>query len=56
MEEKTIRTDIVLPGTEDSLKIYTELGRDGKADWHVRLPLNAFSYEELFKAIKDKGT
>lgn len=49
----TIRTDIVLPNTQDQLKIYAHLERDSKIDWEERLPQNPLSYSDLYQKIQE---
>jgi hypothetical protein len=44
-----VRADLTLSGK--SLKIITNLERDGKADWNLCLPENAYSYEQLYQLI-----
>jgi len=46
---KSVRADLFLKSTQDPIKISTQLGRDGKADWETRLEGNPYSYEELEK-------
>lgn len=49
LSPETVRADTFLQG--EHLKMYTELGRDGKADWAITLPPNPCSYEELYKQL-----
>jgi len=43
----TVRADIFLKQIEDSIKIFTHLGRDGKVDWNTPVESNPYSYAEL---------
>lgn len=43
----SVRADVFL--NDLHFKLYTEIGRDGKADWTSRLTGNEISYEELYK-------
>lgn len=46
---KSVRADLFLKESTQPIKISTQLGRDGKADWETRLEGNRFSYAELEK-------
>lgn len=46
---KHVRADLFLNNSKDPIKISTELGRDGKADWEKKINGNKFSYAELEK-------
>lgn len=52
MEEGGIRADIHIPALKKHFKMFTNLKRDGKVDWKVRLPQNPLSYEELYRLIQ----
>lgn len=53
VEPHTIRADIMLPQGKQHFEIYTQMGRDGKADWNVRLPRNPVSYHELYQLLQE---
>lgn len=46
-EPNAVRADLILKSILERLKIRTQLGRDGKNDWDVRLEGNPYSYAEL---------
>lgn len=46
LTEKQVRSDVYFPQKKLRLPFYTELQRDGKADWNVCLPKNTLSYSE----------
>lgn len=46
---KSVRADLKIKKLDETIKISTRLGRDGKADWETRLEGNPYSYAELEK-------
>ncbi len=49
MKEKSVRADALIQETHMPIK--TNLGRDSKNDWEVKLPGNTFTYKEIFKLL-----
>ncbi|NGX42532.1 MAG: hypothetical protein K940chlam7_00812 [Chlamydiae bacterium] len=50
----TIRADVVLPTTNEHLKIYSHRDRNGKEDWNITLPQNTFSFQEVYEKLKSE--
>ena len=51
-ESRVIRADIILDNKH--LKLYSQFGHDGKAEWKIRLPGNSYSWEEMHDKIAKK--
>jgi len=44
---ETVRADLMLPRKGEHVKLSTLLSSDSKTEWHMRLPGNSYSFEEI---------
>ncbi len=49
----TVRADVTLSNSNETLRMYAHLNRNGKTDWDHCLPQNSLSYSELYQKIQD---